>query len=310
VQAQVYGSYKFFWPANVDFRTTQGWHDNYTWDSRYPASTSLDFAIAGGGNSDILAGGPGTVSHICDDGTQALVGITTSGTSERVGYLHLDRASMVNAGIYQGKAVTTGTKLGRMLYSTSSGVVTACGSSYGTHVHVYLPSTSITIDGKVFSSTNVHFNESLWSSQGGGTSTTEVIVDNTSAGFTKYGPSNYWYSAAIGQGGSMWYTYVNGTTKSNYAQWKPTLSGAGNYTVSVFIPNNYGTSLQAPYRVFHNGTSNTVTVNQNAYYDQWVSLGAFYFSGNGTEYVELSDATGEAASTYRMLGFDAVKFTK
>jgi ribosomal protein S11 len=46
--------------------------------------------------------------------------------------------------------------------------------------------------------------------------------------------------------------------------------------------------------------------------NQWVTLGTYYFnaSNNNTEYVQLTDATGESPSTYRMIGFDAVRFTK
>ena len=137
-----------------------------------------------------------------------------------------------------------------------------------------------------------------------------VIVDDLDSGFTKYGPSSYWYQASIGYNSHMWYTYVNGSTQSNYARWKPTLSGAGYYTVYAYIPSNYATSQQAKYRIYHNGTNNYSTINQNIYYNAWVSLGQHYFSANGTEYVELSDATGEAVSTYRMIGFDAMKFVK
>jgi hypothetical protein len=311
VQASAYTGYKFFWPAGVAFRVTQGWHDSYTWGGRFPAYTSLDLDVVGTTNSDILAGAPGTVTYMCDDGTQVLVGITTSGTTEQLGYLHLDRASVVAAGITNGTAVAMGRKLGRMLNSDGGSVVTSCGQSYGTHIHMYFPYKPITLDGVTFSDSNVHFNENLYSSQGSTPPpTTEVIVDDTSAGFTKYGPTTYWYQASIGYGSHMWWTYVNGTTQSNYARWKPTLPSAGTYAVSVFIPNNNATSLQAKYRVYHNGVSNTVTVNQNAYYDAWVSLGSHYFTANGTEYVELTDATGEATTTYRKIGFDAVKFVK
>jgi hypothetical protein len=52
------------------------------------------------------------------------------------------------------------------------------------------------------------------------------------------------------------------------------------------------------------------TVNQNAYYDAWVSLGSFAFSGAAGEYVELTDATGESYTTKRMLGFDAIKWVR
>ncbi len=310
VQAQAYSGYKFFWPAGVAFQVTQSWHDTYTWGGRFPASTSLDFDVVGAANSDILAGAPGTVTYVCNDGTQVLLGITTSGTTEQLGYLHLDSATVAAAGIGQGSVVTLGKKLGRMVNSDGGSVITSCGQSYGTHLHMYFPYKPITIDGKTFSDSNVNWGVNLYSSQGSGGGTTEVIVDDTSAGFTKFGPTSYWYQASIGYGSHMWYTYVNGSTKSNYAQWKPSLPGAGTYTVYVYVPNNYATSQQAQYRIYHNGTNNYATVNQNAYYSAWVSLGAHYFSGNGTEYVELSDATGEAASTYRMIGFDAVKFVK
>jgi hypothetical protein len=39
-------------------------------------------------------------------------------------------------------------------------------------------------------------------------------------------------------------------------------------------------------------------------------LGTYSFAANGAEYVELGDNTGEAVSTSRMIGFDAVKFVK
>ncbi len=308
VRASVYSGYKFFWPAGSPWVATQGWHDGYTWGGRFPAYTSLDFDIVGASNSDILAGGPGTVTYMCDDGTQVLVGVTTSGTSENVGYLHLDRASVVAAGITNGTSITMGKKLGRMLASDGTTISTACGTSRGTHVHMYLPSKNITIDGVVYTSSNWHSGEYLYSSQG--SSSTEVVVDDVSGGFTKYGPSNYWWQASIGYGSHIWYTYVNGTTQSNYARWKPTLPSAGNYTVYAYIPSNYATSQQARYRVYHNGANNYATVNQNGYYNAWVSLGTHYFSANGTEFVELSDATGEAASTSRMIGFDAIKFVK
>jgi hypothetical protein len=179
----------------------------------------------------------------------------------------------------------------------------------GTHLHVYLPSTSITIDGVVFTSSNWHSGDCLYSSQGSGS--TEVIVDDQSGGFAKYGPSTYWWQAAIGYASHMWYTYANGTTQSNYARWSPGLSGGtGYYAVYAYIPGNYATSQQARYRICHNGASDYATVNQNSYYNAWVPLGTYYFSASGAEYVELSDATGEAASTSRMIGFDAIKFVK
>jgi hypothetical protein len=150
-----------------------------------------------------------------------------------------------------------------------------------------------------------------WQLLGGGP--VEVIVDDLGAGFARFGPSAYWWQASIGYLSHMYWTYVNGSSVSNYTRWTPNLAsgGAGDYTVSVFIPRNYATAQQAKYRVRHNGLDDySAPVNQALYYDQWVSIGSYSFSGAGDEYVELTDATGEAYSTKRQLGFDAVKFVK
>jgi hypothetical protein len=150
-----------------------------------------------------------------------------------------------------------------------------------------------------------------WQLLGGGP--VEVIVDDLGAGFARFGPSAYWWQASIGYLSHMYWTYVNGSTVSNYVRWTPNLAsgGAGDYAVSVFIPRNYATAQQAKYRVRHNGRDDYSTpVNQILYFDQWVPIGSYFFSGAGDEYVELTDATGEAYSTKRQLGFDAVKFVK
>jgi len=141
----------------------------------------------------------------------------------------------------------------------------------------------------------------------------EVIVDDLSSGFARFGPSAYWWQASIGYLSHMYWTYVNGTAVSNYARWTPNLAsgGPGSYAVYVFIPRNYATAQQAKYRVRHNGRDDySAPVNQALYFDQWVSIGSYSFSAAGGEYVELTDATGEAYSTGRRLGFDAVKFVK
>jgi hypothetical protein len=152
---------------------------------------------------------------------------------------------------------------------------------------------------------------------GGGTCGSYTFTcDDGDTCFSLFGPSQYWHretlcgGTSVGMFGDLYWTYVNGSVVSNYARWRPTLPCAANYTVQVFVPRCYGTSLQARYRVFHNGVSDYVTVNQNAIFDQWVTLGTFFFANNGTEFVELTDATGEAASTLRQLSFDAVRWSK
>jgi hypothetical protein len=151
----------------------------------------------------------------------------------------------------------------------------------------------------------------------GGTPPYSFTCDDGQSCFAKYGPSQYWHTettcggSALGYSGDMVWTYVNGSVVSNYVRWTPTLSGAGNYTVSVFIPRCFATSQQAKYRVYANGTSYyPAAVNQNSLYDQWVTLGTYYFAASGTQYLELTDATGESATSYRYLAFDAARFSK
>lgn len=146
-----------------------------------------------------------------------------------------------------------------------------------------------------------------------GNPVTAIIVDDGDTGFYMYGPSQYWHRESIGYGSDMYWTYVNGSVVSNYVRWKPQLAGAGYYKVQVFIPRNHATTYSAKYKVLANGvTYNPSPVAQINYYDQWVTLGTYYFnsSNTGSEYVQLTDATGEAGSTYRKIGFDAVKWIK
>jgi hypothetical protein len=144
----------------------------------------------------------------------------------------------------------------------------------------------------------------------------QFICDDGDACFALAGPAAYWHrattcgSSALGYGADMYWTYVNGATVSNSARWTPALGGPGTYEISVFVTRCNGTSQTAKYRVFHAGVSDVRTVNQNVYYDAWVSLGSFTFTGTGGEYVEITDATGEAAATKRQLAVDALRFVR
>jgi murein DD-endopeptidase MepM/ murein hydrolase activator NlpD len=143
---------------------------------------------------------------------------------------------------------------------------------------------------------------------------TEFLCDDGDPCFGLFGPSDYWHletacgGQSLGYGGDMYWTYVNGDTASNYARWTPTLGGAGTYEVRVFVPRCHATSQQAKYKIVHNGVTDYRTVNQEAISDSWFSLGSFAFAANSSEYVELSDATGEPSSSLVKIGFDAVHF--
>jgi len=137
----------------------------------------------------------------------------------------------------------------------------------------------------------------------------EIIVDDLSSNFIWGGPSGSWYGRSTGYRGHLRWTWNSRTQLHNWAKWFPYVSVAGNWAVYVYIPSRYHGTKSATYRIYHGGTYTNKTVNQNIYYNQWVSLGTYYFSGGAGEYVLLGDNTGETYAT-RFVGFDAVKFVR
>lgn len=150
---------------------------------------------------------------------------------------------------------------------------------------------------------------SWWATSGGPVSPggQEVIVDNSDPGFVWGGTPGAMYSRAYGYRSSLYWTWNSNAVQYNWGKWFPNLPAAGNWEVYVYIPSRYFGTKHAVYSIYHSGARNDVVVNQNNYYNQWVSLGTYSFSGGGGEYVLLTDVTGEAYAT-RYVGFDAVKF--
>jgi hypothetical protein len=139
------------------------------------------------------------------------------------------------------------------------------------------------------------------------TTTTDIIVDDKSSGFQKGGPTNSWYERSIGYLNHIYWTYSSDSMVYNYAKWTPSLPRAGNYEVQVFTPKSQADTKSAKYQVRHNGQDGFKAVDQSLYFDKWVTLGTYYFTANGSEYVYLSDVTGEPYAS-RKVGFDAVKW--
>jgi hypothetical protein len=163
---QAYNNYKFPWPSGQPWRVTQPWHDYY--GGIFPANYAIDFAPRTVSNSDILASAPGVVSHMCRGSVGWMVVVKTQGTNESMGYHHLDKNTVISAGIAEGVNITQGQKLGRMVTGGygSPDQTDGCGWSSGTHLHLYMGAKPITIDGVTFSDGNVHFGEDLYSTNG------------------------------------------------------------------------------------------------------------------------------------------------
>ena len=97
------------------------------------------------------------------------------------------------------------------------------------------------------------------------------------------------------------YLYSEGGS-GNTVRWAAALE-AGDYEVYVWYVKSRKYSDSVPYTVFHDGQSETVTVDQRTGGGSWLLVGNYYFDGDGSEYIEVSDATGKTTA-------DAVRFVK
>lgn len=134
-------------------------------------------------------------------------------------------------------------------------------------------------------------------------SNVQVIVDNTSGGFT---PGSGWWTSTSTPGyyGSNY--HVRGTEAvSDASTWVANLPQSGTYTVYAWWTAGANRSSAAPYIVYHSGGSTTSYQNQQANGGKWNSLGAYSF-GSGNREVKLSCW---AASGYHVVA-DAVRFYK
>lgn len=135
-----------------------------------------------------------------------------------------------------------------------------------------------------------------------------LVVDDLDPGFVKGGSPSAWRTVNEGYNGRLTWTRNNDVQRAgyNWARWYPTLS-AGRYEVFVYIPDRYSTTSAARYWVSHRDGFTLRIVNQSAAGGQWVSLGTYWFRGNSSDYVSLSDITYEPYIS-RLIAFDAMKW--
>jgi hypothetical protein len=135
-----------------------------------------------------------------------------------------------------------------------------------------------------------------------------IIVDDTDPGFVKGGAAASWRTEPEGYGNRLTWTKNNTTIQPNYnwGRWYPKLK-AGRYEVFVYVPDRYTTTARARYWISHADGFTLRIVDQSANGDRWVSLGTYSFRGNSSDYVSLSDVTGEPYLS-RLIAWDAVKW--
>jgi hypothetical protein len=138
------------------------------------------------------------------------------------------------------------------------------------------------------------------------TSYGDVVVDDQSGGFARAGTTSYWHESTGGYNNHFWWTYTNTSGVDNRATWTPNLPATGRWEVFVFIPSINATTTNARYRVDHQGVQTVVSINQDNYYNAWVSLGTHAFDSGSGGRVFMGDETYEGSS--RQIAFDAVKW--
>lgn len=134
--------------------------------------------------------------------------------------------------------------------------------------------------------------------------TNEVIVDDTSAGYSETG------SWTPSTGATSFYGQRYRVTQSSpqgtaTAEFTPDIPAAGRYPVYVFYAKGTNRARDARYVVHHSGGQTTVVVDQTQAGDHWRFLGDFHFERGRQGKVVL---TNQGADPTRYVIADAVRF--
>ncbi len=119
----------------------------------------------------------------------------------------------------------------------------------------------------------------------------DVTIDNDTAQTSSTGS---WQSKNSGQATNN--NYRLSDNNANTYRWTPT--GLNNNTYEVYakwIGNNQH-NANTQYTISHKGQADNSVQNQKANGGQWNLLGTYMFSGNGSEYIEVSDSGGKTVA--------------
>lgn len=133
----------------------------------------------------------------------------------------------------------------------------------------------------------------------------DMITDNLEDCCILHGPSSYWHPyTEDGQYHTFFYTgSISSGPDVNWVQWDFHLPDSSSaYSLEVFIPPT-GTA-DVTYHIVHGGGEDSTTVAQDAFSEQWVSLGGPYSAAGGLS-VQAGDFTGTAGER---IVIDAVRF--
>jgi alpha-L-rhamnosidase len=128
------------------------------------------------------------------------------------------------------------------------------------------------------------------------------IIDNDDAGCALTGAWTRNATDEVTQRYGVSFHHAPAGDGSTYAKFTPNLAASGAYKVYAWWTTHTNRATNAPYTIYYNGGSQTVTVNQETGGGQWNLLGTYNFAAGTAGYVKLSNNASEYVVA------DAVKF--
>ena len=137
------------------------------------------------------------------------------------------------------------------------------------------------------------------------------VIDDPDACFRRFGNPKYWYTAALGWQGNLYWTHaVQAAAPDNYVIWELHFAEAGTYRAEVHLSAAQATAQATVYRLVHAGGEAVLPLDQSAH-DGWAPLGDFTFQAGGHgQRLRLDDNTGEPFNLQRQIVFDALRLTR
>ncbi|MFB3897265.1 MAG: family 10 glycosylhydrolase [bacterium] len=135
----------------------------------------------------------------------------------------------------------------------------------------------------------------------------DIVVDNTSTGFSYFGDWALSSSAGTKYGADYYYaiTTTNISAATAYAIWRPTIPVSTSYQVWVWYGESSNRPVDAKYYVYHAAGVSCFYANQTINGGQWCLLGTFRFLSGTTGYVKL---TNYSSTNSKAVIADAVRF--
>ncbi len=131
----------------------------------------------------------------------------------------------------------------------------------------------------------------------------KVFAATTSAA-TYYGATNAAGSDTNSFGTNYWVKGLG--AGSDYMQFTPTVTTAGDYTVYQWHPNRADASTNVPFVINHGGGTTTVFANQQTNSGNWSLLGKFYFALGTNGNIQVTDNFSDPAAVALVDGIKMV----